>query len=276
MSTLNTESRPIELKVITKQATSDLTEKLVQSTQEETLKDEESHYIKSLKYLESSWDTITTRQAALAFLSILPASFNVTLSCLVSAAKYTLGYVVCAIFGNTQLTIAYGVALSLDQMTFNMINNANDEAVGIRVGKFHGANETREARQCLTNSLVTMLFIDTVLVTALIFAGKEIFIAVGFDPDLARDCQSVMIKFVPSYLISHFNCGLSSYLISVETDVSILKYIPLGFIVVSALTLALAKMTSLGFWVVVIAMTAVQLVDLSVFMWMYLYRMDKV
>lgn len=173
------------------------------------------------------------------------------------------------------MAIAYGIAVSIDQITFNMLAFANEEAIGIRVGKYFGANNPAMAKQWFMNALTTIIFIDAILIAVFVFLGKKILILVGFDPVLATNTLSVIYKLLPSYVLSQLNFSLAPYLYSVETDLDPLKYIPLLIVIIAPLTILLALTTSLGFWCVVIALTTVQVTNLFVYLWMYFRVMNS-
>jgi len=237
-------------------------------------KQDSDTYVSSLKHLESPWRTISFKRRVQAFLSILPDSLLVSLNCMVAATQFSLGYLVCIIIGNPALSIAYGVSISLEQIILVMFSNANEEALGISVGKFYGANNPAKAKQWLTNSLTTMVLLNILIFSTVIFFGKQILVFMGFDPELAANCQWMIMVQIPSMILLQINSGVFNYFISVETDVEWLSFLPVGVIAIFALTLALAYWTKLGFWSAIIGLTLFQVFDFILYIWIYFKIMD--
>jgi len=231
-------------------------------------------YVSSLKFLESSWRTISFERRVQVFLSILPDSLVVSLNCMVTIAQFSLVYLVCTVIGNPTLSIAYGVSLSIQQIIIIMLNNANEEALGISVGKFYGANNPDKAKQWLMNSLTTMVVLNILIFSTFIFFGKQILVFIGFEPELAANCQWMIMVQIPSMILLQINSGVFNYFISVETDVEWLSFLPVGVIAIFALTLALAFWTKLGFWSAIIGITLFQVVEFALYIWIYFKIMD--
>jgi len=234
-----------------------------------------STYINELKYLQHPWSLIPLKKRISPFFLIFPSSLLLSLTSVVSASQFTLGYLVCTIIKEPSLSIAYGVSIFLGQMTFVMIANANEEAIAITVGKFYGANLPEKAKQWLTNSITTMLFINFILVAFFLFYGRQALILIGFDPELAANCYRVLLLCLPMYLLFAVNNGLLSYILSVETEVEYLSLAPISVCINFALTLALAYWTKLGFYSAIIGLILIQITDFSIYIWIYFSKMNK-
>ena len=204
----------------------------------------------------------------------LPSSFLLSFNQIVAASTFTLGYLVCRIINNPALSIAYGVSIFVEQISLVIIANAIEEAIAITAGKFYGANNPEKAKNWLTNAVTTMVFINVVLISAFLLYGKQAMILVGFDPELAANVYWVLSLKIPSVVLLEFNSGLLSYLLSVETNIEYISLAPISILINSALTLALAYWTKLGFWSVIIGLTAIQLTDMLIYLWVYFTKMD--